>query len=142
MDINKKIISFKDLSVYRDSYEAMLIVLKDVVPYLPMNERYDLTEQISRSSKSIPRLVAEGYAKRHQKAGFQKYLDDAMAESNELVVSLTQCLDIYPSLVKRESCHDLINMYDKLGRQLYRLNEAWSSFKKDRNHNLTTKQAS
>jgi hypothetical protein len=26
------------------------------------------------------RLIAEGYAKRHQKAGFQKYLDDALAE--------------------------------------------------------------
>ena len=142
MDINRKIISFKDLSVYRDSYEAMLKVLKEVVPYLPINERYDLTDQISRSCKSIPRLVAEGYAKRHQKAGFQKYLDDAMAESNELVVSLTQCLDIYPILIKQESCQALINMYDKLGRQLYRLNEAWSGFKKGRNLNLTTTPAS
>ena len=142
MEINKKIVSFKDLSVYQDSYEAMLRVLRDVVPYLPVNERYDLTDQISRSCKSIPRLVAEGYAKRHQKAGFQKYLDDAMAESNELVVSLTQCLDIYPSLVKQESCQDLINIYDKLGRQLYRLSEAWSNFKKGRNLNLTTTQAS
>ncbi len=56
--------------------------MKKVLPRLPPEEKYDLRDQLSRSSKAVPRLIAEGYAKRHQKYGFHKYLDDAMAESN------------------------------------------------------------
>ena len=54
----------------------MLIVMREVLPRLPNSERFDLKDQLSRSCKAIPRLIAEGYAKRHQKAGFQKYLDE------------------------------------------------------------------
>jgi len=54
-----------------------------------------LVDQLRRSTKAIPRLIAEGHSKRHQKKGFQKYLDDAMTESNETMVSLAQAKDIY-----------------------------------------------
>jgi len=66
----------------------MLVVMKEILPELPENEKYDLRDQLSRSCKAVPRLIAEGYGKRHQRAGFQKYIDDAMAECNEMVVSL------------------------------------------------------
>lgn len=74
--------SFHDLDVYNNSYEGCIFVMKKVLPRLPPEEKYDLRDQLSRSSKAVPRLIAEGYAKRHQKYGFHKYLDDAMAESN------------------------------------------------------------
>ena len=90
----KRITSFKDLEVYQNSYNAMLTVMKEIVPKLPDSEKYDLRDQLSRACKAIPRLIAEGYAKRHQKAGFQKYIDDAMGECNEMVVSLCQARDI------------------------------------------------
>lgn len=73
----------------------MLSVMREVIPKLPDSEKYDLKNQLSRSCQRIPRLIAEGYAKRDQKAGFQKYLDDAMGECNETIVSLEQCRDIY-----------------------------------------------
>ena len=123
-----KIISFKDLEVYTNSYKAMIVVMKEILPNLPELERYDLLSQTSRASKAIPRLIAEGYAKRHQKAGFQKYLDDAMAECNEMVVNLEQCRDIYN--IKVDLIKDLIIVYDKTGRQLYKLAMAWSRFKR------------
>lgn len=127
---NKKpIASFHDLEVYRNSYEASVIVMNEVVPKLPEAEKYDLIDQLSRSCKSIPRLIAEGYAKKHQKRGFQKYLDDAMGECNEMVVSLSHCKDIYSRCVGRELCLKLIDTYDKTGRQLYNLSEAWTNFK-------------
>ena len=123
----KPITSFRDLDVYRNTYEAMLIVMNKIVGKLPDIEKYDLRSQISRSCKAIPRLIAEGYAKRHQKAGFQKYLDDAMAECNETVVSLEQVKDIYRLDVSL--CEYLIDVYDKSGRQLYKLSIAWTKFK-------------
>jgi four helix bundle protein len=125
----KKVVTFTDLEVYQRSYKPCIQVMTKIIPSLPDSEKYDLKDQISRSCKAIPRLIAEGYAKRHQKMGFQKYLDDAMAECNETVVSLTQCKDIYPKLINLELCIELIKEYDIAGRQLYRLAESWSRFK-------------
>lgn len=129
MDTKSKITSFRDLEVYRDSYDTMLTVMKEIVTKLPESERYDLRDQISRASKAVPRLIAEGYAKRHQRAGFQKYISDAMGECNEMVVSLSQAKDIYPRSVNLQICEEAIRSYDKTGRQLYKLGEAWSKFK-------------
>ena len=128
MDEKKKITSYNDLEVYQRSYKACLIVMKDIVPKLPESERFDLKDQLSRSSKAIPRLIAEGFAKKHQRAGFQKYLDDAMAESNETQVSICQCRDIYSGLIDEITCDPLISEYDIISKQLYRLREAWSNF--------------
>jgi len=130
MGEKKRITSFRDLEVYQNSYRAMLVVMKEIAPKLPDNERYDLRDQLSRACKAIPRLIAEGYAKRHQKAGFQKYIDDAMGECNEMVVSLSECRDIYPSYVNIKRCDELIDSYDKSGRQLYKLGNSWTKFKK------------
>lgn len=127
----KKITSFKDLEVYRCAYQLCIEVIKEILPKLPESERYDLKDQLSRSTKAIPRLIAEGYAKRHQRMGFQKYIDDAMAECNETIVGLEQCKDIYGERMKEVSFIEVIDNYDKIGRQLYKLAEAWSSFKKD-----------
>lgn len=124
--------SFRDLDVYQNTYKSMLVVMREVVPKLPHSEKYDLKDQLSRSCKAIPRLIAEGYAKRHQRAGFQKYLDDAMAECNETVVSLEQCKDLYLRSVDVSVCEELIKSYDVSGRQLYRLSESWSRFKNRR----------
>lgn len=121
-----KIKSFRDLDVYQNSYKAMLIVAHELLPGLPASEKFDLKDQLSRSSKAIPRLIAEGYAKKHQKLGFKKYLDDAMAECNETIVSVEQCRDIYR--LNTELCQNLVSEYDKIARQLYRLSEAWDNF--------------
>jgi four helix bundle protein len=77
-----------------------------------------------------PPRRAEGYAKRHQKHGFQKYLDDAMGECNETIVSLEQCRDLYGENVDKKLCEQLIDLYDKLGRQLHNLSLAWTKFKR------------
>ena len=128
-DQNKKPIrSFRDLNVYQDTYDAMLTVAREVLPELSGSEKYDLRDQLSRSTKAIPRLIAEGYAKKHQKSGFQKYTDDAMAECNESVMSLEQARDLYG--LDKELINSLVDIYDKAGRQLYKLAVAWNKFKR------------
>lgn len=106
----------------------MLAVFKHILPGLPKVEEFDLKDQLRRSAKAIPRLIAEGHAKRHQKKGFQKYLDDAMAESNETIVSLSQARDLYPGNIDLDRCEGLIDTYDKASRQLYKLSLAWTRF--------------
>jgi four helix bundle protein len=139
MEDKKPIRSFHDLEVYQNSYQAMREVFNQILPKLPPEEKYDLVDQLRRSTKAIPRLIAEGHSKRHQKRGFQKYLDDTMTESNETVVSLTQAKDLYPSFVDIKLCEKLIDIYDKISRQCYNLAVAWNGFS-DRNPNATDKR--
>ena len=69
---NKKTIkSFRDLEVYQNTYEASVIIATRLLPKLPESEKYDLRDQLSRSSKAVPRLIAEGFAKKHQKSGLK-----------------------------------------------------------------------
>ena len=124
--------TYEDLEVYRGSYEAMLVVFRKVLPILPNKEKYDLADQLSRSSKAIPRLIAEGHSKRHQVRGFQKYIDDAHAESNEMIVSLNQVKDLYASREQAELIKNTIVSYDVISRQLYNLSKAWINYSKDR----------
>ena len=70
MDNRKPIRSFLDLEVYQNTYAASVQVITKIVPKLPKEEQYDLADQLRRSSKAIPRLIAEGYSKKHQKKGF------------------------------------------------------------------------
>ncbi len=60
----QKIVSYSDLEVYQRSYNACIAVVKYIIPLLPETEKYDLKDQLSRSSKAIPRLIAEGFAKK------------------------------------------------------------------------------
>lgn len=125
---NKKVISYHDLDVYQRAYKVSIIVCTKITPNLPREEQYDLGDQLRRSSKAPPRLIAEGYAKKHQKRGFQKYIDDAMAEANETVVGLNQCIDIYSQHIDVKLCQNLINEYNIIGKQLFRLEESWNRF--------------
>jgi four helix bundle protein len=127
----KPITSFRDLQVYQNSYSACIEVMTKIIPSLPESEKFDLKKQLSSSVKAIPRLIAEGYAKRHQKYGFQKYLDDAMAECNETIVGMEMCRDIFGNYIDKKLCQELVNIYDVCGRQLYKLREAWGKFPKE-----------
>ncbi|MFH1617924.1 MAG: four helix bundle protein [Candidatus Margulisiibacteriota bacterium] len=123
--MNEEIKSYQNLDVYKNSYNGMLIIFKRILPTLPPEERYDLSDQLRRSSKAIPRLIAEGHSKRHQKRGFIKYLDDAHAESNETIVSLQQVNDLYFVERNKGLLTELADLYDKISRQLYNLKKSW-----------------
>jgi four helix bundle protein len=119
--------SFRDLDVYQTVYQSCIVVMRELLPYLPPQEKFDLRDQLSRACKAVPRLLAEGYAKKHQRQGFQKYIDDAMGECNECIVCIEQIKDIY--MANSKLCDELITAYDRSARQLFCLAEAWDSFK-------------
>ncbi|PIS42995.1 MAG: four helix bundle protein [Candidatus Kerfeldbacteria bacterium CG08_land_8_20_14_0_20_40_16] len=127
MEAKKPIRSFKDLEVYRNLYKSSILVMTKIIPQLPRSEEFDLKNQLSRSCKAAARLIAEGYAKKHQKKGFQKYIDDSMAECNETIVSLEHVKDIYN--IEPNLCEELVKVYDISARQLFKLAEAWDKFK-------------
>lgn len=117
--------SFLDLVVYQNLYRAMIAVLTRVVPGLPKEEKFDLGSQMRRACKAPPALIAEGYAQKHHKKEWQKYLKDAIGECNEMIVHLSCAKDVYAKYVDIHLCQDLITTYDISGKQLYRLAESW-----------------
>lgn len=59
---HKPIKTFHDLDVYKNAYEAMLRVFNEILPRLPKEEEYDMKNQLGRSVKAVPRLIAEGHS--------------------------------------------------------------------------------
>ncbi len=66
-EVRKPIKSFHDLDVYQNTYKAMIAVFKHILPNLPKEEEYDLKDQLRRSAKAIPRLIAEGHSNKQRK---------------------------------------------------------------------------
>jgi len=127
---NKTIKTFQDLQAYQNLYQAMILVLTKIIPNLPKEEKFDLGDQMRRACKAGPALLAEGFAKRYQKKNWQKYIDDAIGESNEMINHLSVCIDVYSKYVDKELCKEIINLYDKSSRQLYNLRKTWRDFHK------------
>lgn len=125
---NTPIRSFDDLEIYKLFYKLSLSIAQNIIPKIPLNDPYNFRSQLGRSSSACPRLIAEGYGKRHQKLGFQKYLDDTHAESNESQVSLCQIRDFYPNLIDKTLLDELINNYNVLSRQIFSLRKTWKTF--------------
>jgi hypothetical protein len=53
-----------------------------------------------------------------------------MSEANETQVWLCHCRDVYFDYVDVKLCDQLIEEYEIIGKQLYKLDEAWSKFSK------------
>lgn len=117
--------SFRDLDVYREAYELMVIVHKEIKK-LPIYERGDLTQQIRRSSKSIPANIAEGWAKRVHEKEFKRHLIICIGSANEMEVHIETARDL--SYWSRDFCNSLLTRYQNLGGKLYNLKNNWRSF--------------
>ena len=121
---------FKDLRVYQNLYKAALIVLKEIIPKLPENERFNLKDQAGRACMAPVAIIAEGYAKNHQQKAWKKYLYDAIGECNEMITHLSFIKDLYSERIDSKLCESLIETYTVSAKQLYTLAENWKSYKK------------
>ncbi len=55
--------SFESLDVWKKARELMLFIHREIVPKLPVEEKWDLVSQIRRSSKSVGANIAEGHGR-------------------------------------------------------------------------------
>lgn len=77
--------SFRDLDVYRNAMTASMRVF-ELSRTFPVEERYSLTDQVRRSSRSVCANLAEAWRKRRYGAAFVSKLNDAEAEAAETQV--------------------------------------------------------
>ncbi len=114
--------SYKDLEVYRRSYQAAL-ELHQMTLEFPRHEMYELGSQLRRAATSIPLNIAEGYGRKSSPAEFKHFLRNAFGSCNEVKVLLEMIKDLgYLEETIFEYTYDT---YDHIGRQLYRLIESW-----------------
>src|SRR5438045_4545309 len=76
---------FRELEVYRNAMNLSMRIFA-ISKHFPAEERYSLTDQVRRSSRSVCANVAESWRKRRYKAAFVAKLSDAETEATETQV--------------------------------------------------------
>jgi four helix bundle protein len=76
---------FRELRVYQTAFESAMMIFH-LSKKWPIEERYGLTDQIRRSSRSVCANIAEAWRKRRYEASFISKLSDADTEAGETLV--------------------------------------------------------
>lgn len=111
----EKISSFKDLRVYKLAFELQQEIF-EASKLFPVDERYALTDQIRRASRSIGANLAEAWQKRRYLAHFVSKLTDAdgeQAETQHWLDTATAC-----NYVSEKEQKVLIEKCSRIGQML------------------------
>lgn len=119
--------SFRDLEVYKEAIQ-LAIEIEILIRSFPRSEQFLLVDQARRASRAIAPIIAEGYAKRGSLKTFQKYLNDALGEANEMMSHL-EIADRLGYIKKKDYGKNLIERYDILGKKISNLKNNWQNFK-------------
>ena len=77
-----KIESVRDLEVYKLAFKCAMEIFQ-ITKTFPSEEKYSLTDQIRKSSRSVCTNLSESWRKRRYIAVFKNKLTDAMQEASE-----------------------------------------------------------
>lgn len=105
----------KDLRVYKCAYELAMRIF-EVSKRFPPEERFALTSQIRRSSRSVCTNLREAWAKRRYEAHFISKLTDCDGENSETDSSLDFARDC--GYISREQHAELVAMCAEVGKML------------------------
>jgi four helix bundle protein len=106
---------FRDLRVYQNAY-ALGMQVFNISKIFPPDERFSLTSQIRRSSRSVAANLGEGYRKRQYPNVFVSKLADSDAEATETSVWLDFARDC--GYLSGENYKRLSEGYTEIGRML------------------------
>ena len=116
--------SIKDLKVYNLAFELAMEIFKLTLSF-PKEERYSLTDQIRRSSRSVAINIREGFAKRKYENVFIRHLNDSLGSSEETRGWLD--FSIRCGYMNQISHENLDNRYDEVNAMLFSLMNNWKT---------------
>ena len=105
----------RDLKVYQLAYKLAMDIFKASKSF-PKEEKFALTDQIRRSSRSIAANIAEGFRKRQYPKMFVSKLADADGETAETQVWLDFARDC--EYMSPELQTELTKGYEEVGKML------------------------
>ncbi len=85
-------LGFRDLIVYQKSYKLAVDIFH-LSKSFPAEEKYVLTDQMQRSSRSIPSNIAEAWSRRRYPKSFVNKLIDSHGEEMEMEVWIDMAFD-------------------------------------------------
>ena len=107
--------SFRDLVVYQKT-RAVARRFFALSKQFPKEERYSLTDQGRRSSRSVGAQIAEAWAKRRYEKHFVSKLTDADGEQQETQHWIETALDC--GYLTEQTRNQLIDEFNRIGRML------------------------
>jgi four helix bundle protein len=107
--------SAKDLNVYKIAYDLAMKIF-EISKSFPPEEKFALTGQIRRSSRSVCMNLREAWAKRRYEAHFISKLTDCDGENSETDSSLDFAVDC--KYITSEEHADLVGRCQEVGRML------------------------
>jgi four helix bundle protein len=117
--------SAKELKVYKLAYELSMEIFEMTLD-LPAEERFALTTQIRRSSRSVCMNLREAWAKRRYEAHFVSKLTDCDGEASETDTSLDYALDC--GYISKEKHAELTKKCKSVGAMLGKMIQNPKSF--------------
>lgn len=106
---------YRDLKTYQLAYKLAMEIFNETKAF-PKDERYSLTDQIRRSSRSVTANIAEGFRKRQYPKMFVSKLADADGEATETQVWLDFARDCGYLAPERHA--ELFKGYEEVGKML------------------------
>ena len=106
---------FKELIVYKKAF-ALAMEVYEISKSFPREEKYSLTDQIRRSSRSVCANTAEAYRKRLYLRHFISKLTDSDAENSETIVWLDFAFAC--NYVSKETCERMEQEANEIGKLL------------------------
>ncbi len=116
----------KDLRVYQLAFQSALEI-HEISKSFPKEERYSLTDQIRRSSRSVCANIAEAYRNRKYKKAFVAKLILCVSEASETITWLDFAISF--NYLENEKHKKLIQLYDHIIGKLVNMSrqpEKWS----------------
>ena len=110
-----KLNSAKDLVVYRKAYDLAMKIFA-LTKTFPPEERFALTSQIRRSSRSVCLNLREAWAKRRYQAHFISKLTDCDGENSETDSSLDFAVDC--GYINKSQHTELVGLSEEVGRMV------------------------
>ena len=107
--------SYKELRVYQASMEAAMRIF-ELTKRFPIDEKYSLTDQIRKASRSVCANIGEAWRKRRYRAHFVSKLSDSEGEAEETRVWLEFSLKC--GYMSEADSSDLDQRYDHIIGQL------------------------
>ena len=121
----KRINSVRELDVYRLAFD-MAMEIFELSKCFPPEEKYSLTDQVRRSSRSVCTNLAEGWRKRKYKAVFINKLTDSEQEAAETQTWLEFALAC--KYINQEMFKELDQKYEHVFAQLITMERKADSF--------------
>ena len=118
--------SFRDLKVYQKAFNLAMDIFK-ITRDFPEEEKYALTTQIRKSSRSVCSSIGEGYRKRKYQTHFVSKMTDSDMENSETQVWLDFSFSC--KYISKDIYKEYFERSEEIGRMLNHMIENPEKYK-------------